>query len=171
MKISEALQILDIDNNDIEINQEIIKRAYRVKIRVYHPDRNPAGSEMSKIINLAYEFLKTISSFEDITFNDDNRNYSSELANVLNTIKSNTIGVKIEICGLWAWFSGDTKPYKDILKAQECKWSNNKKCWYYKPVSETKNYKFKRKSTSMDDIRSMHGSQGFSNFKAHKKIA
>lgn len=91
MKISEALQILDIDNNDKVINQEIIKKAYRVKISVYHPDRNPAGGEMSKIINLAYEFLKTISGFEDITFNDENRNYSNELANVLNTIKSNTI--------------------------------------------------------------------------------
>ena len=67
MKISEALQILDIDNNDTEINQAIIKKAYRIKIKEYHPDRNPAGGEMSKIINLAYEFLKTISSFEDIT--------------------------------------------------------------------------------------------------------
>ena len=171
MKISEALQILDIDNNDKVINQEIIKKAYRVKISVYHPDRNPAGGEMSKIINLAYEFLKTISGFEDITFNDENRNYSNELANVLNTIKSNTVGVTIEICGLWAWFSGDTKLYKEILKVQGCKWSNNKKCWYYKPASETKNYKFKRKSTSMDDIRSMHGSQSFNNSKKYKKIA
>ena len=42
---------------------------------------------------------------------------------VVNTKMEN---VSIEVIGAFLWVSGNTKPYKEELKALNMKWSNNK---------------------------------------------
>ena len=62
----------------------------------------------------------------------------------------------VELCGLWVWVSGDTRPHKEALKAEGFKWSHDKSAWYYPGVPS-----FNRKPCSMDEIRYMHGSAHF----------
>ena len=50
MKLSDAAQVLGLSS---EVAPEDVKRAYRKAAMTYHPDRNPAGAEMMKIINAA----------------------------------------------------------------------------------------------------------------------
>jgi hypothetical protein len=66
------------------------------------------------------------------------------------------MGLEVELCGLWVWVSGDTKSHKEELKAAGFKWSPNKSAWYYPGVPS-----FNRTPRSMEDIRSMYGSQVF----------
>lgn len=43
-------------------------------------------------------------------------------------------GIEIEVCGLWAQVSGDTKPHKEVLKAADYRWAPQKKLWYFAGV-------------------------------------
>lgn len=36
--------------------------------------------------------------------------------------------ISVELCGSWLWISGDTRSFKDYLKAAGCKWSGKKRC-------------------------------------------
>ena len=55
MKLNDAAQILGLTG---EVTKEEVKQAYRQAALKFHPDRNPAGAEMMKIINAAYDVLK-----------------------------------------------------------------------------------------------------------------
>ena len=54
MNINEALNLLNLSQN---VTKEEIKKAYKKMAIKYHPDRNPAGAEVMKAINAAFEFL------------------------------------------------------------------------------------------------------------------
>ena len=66
-------------------------------------------------------------------------------------------GVIVEQCGSWLWFSGNTKPNKDILKNSGCWWHNKKQMWYWKPEDQHRRFSSKR-NISMDEIREKYGS-------------
>ena len=66
------------------------------------------------------------------------------------------LGLDVEVCGLWVWVSGDTRPHKEELKAAGFKWAPDKAMWFYPGVPS-----FNRQKRSMDEIRNMHGSQVF----------
>lgn len=57
MEIKEACEIMDIDANDITLDN--IKRQFRVKALVYHPDKNKSSDASEAFVNLttAYELL------------------------------------------------------------------------------------------------------------------
>jgi curved DNA-binding protein CbpA len=63
-------------------------------------------------------------------------------------------GLEIEICGLWVWIGGDTKPHKEALKAAGYRWSPKKLKWHFAgvPAGGYRNF-------TMDEIRSRYGSQ------------
>lgn len=130
---------------------EDIKIAYRKACAKYHPDRNPAGLEMMKIINASYQALSDYvpgmvkTDGEQVDFGD-------ELNNALNAIIH--LGLTIEICGSWIWVSGDTKPHKEILKEAGYKFAPKKVMWSFCGGERTSS----RGKFSMDDIRLRHGS-------------
>lgn len=72
---------------------------------------------------------------------------------VLNAVPAD---VELELCGLWLWASGNTKPVKETLKANGFKWAKEKEAWY-KPFVPS----FNRQKRSLDEIRNMHGSTRF----------
>lgn len=39
--------------------------------------------------------------------------------------------INIELCGTWLWIDGDTYDKRATLKNLGCKWSHNKKRWYW----------------------------------------
>lgn len=144
----EAVKILNLSG---EINQAAIKLAYRKACSKYHPDHNPAGLEMMKLVNVAYDVL---CKEEDFSFTN-NTNYDSKLNDAINAV-INMEGINIEICGIWIWLSGNTKQFKEELKKAGYKWAAKKLQWYFRP----EDYKSSnRKVLSMDEIREKHGSK------------
>jgi hypothetical protein len=145
----EALQILGLTG---EVSNEDIKLAYKHKAKEYHPDRNPAGAEVMKMINVAYDVVKNESDlnvFENQTMAD----YPEALATALNAILA--LDLTIEICGLWIWVSGDTKLHKEALKEAGYRWAPKKKMWYYRPnQAKSRKYRCNNKSEwDMNKIR------------------
>jgi hypothetical protein len=158
MHINDALKILDING---EYNPEIVKAAYRKACSIYHPDRNPAGLEMMKLVNQAYEALKEARGEAKDT--EGTQTYGEDINNALNAIMG--LGLDIEICGAWIWLHGDTRPHKDIIKAAGFMWAPKKKLWYFRPSD----YKSKgRGKFSMDEIRATHGSEKVSEKERNK---
>lgn len=150
MTTKDALNVLGLK---VDATFEVIKGAYRKACMQYHPDRNPAGLEMMKIVNAAYNALTDYvagSVKEDV---DPSINLGEELNAALNAIIG--FGLTIEICGSWLWVSGDTRPYKEELKAAGFKWAPKKMMWHFRPAD----YKsFSRGKYTMDEIRARHGS-------------
>jgi len=64
----EALQLLGLDKNQ-EINSDVVKAAYRKAAFANHPDRGGSQEKM-KMINIAYEKLKSYSKQSSTNFKD-----------------------------------------------------------------------------------------------------
>ena len=144
----DAIKVLNLSG---DLNPSLIKAAYRKACSLYHPDRNPAGTEMMKAVNEAYEVLK---DFEG-NLEGSEQNYGEELNDALNSIYS-LDGLDIEICGSWVWVTGDTKTHKEALKEAGFKWARQKKAWYLRPEGDKRRY---RGNCTLDEIREKHGSK------------
>lgn len=150
MNKNDALNILGVEG---EYTPDLIKQAYRKACSKYHPDRNPGGLEMMKMVNEAYNALKDETGSAQQN-NDDLSSYGEDVFNALNAVSG--LGLDVEICGSWVWLHGDTKPHKDIIKEAGFRWASKKKLWYYRPDD----YKSRgRGKFSMDEIRERHGSE------------
>jgi len=164
LKTIQAIQILGITET---CDQAQVKALYKKLAQKYHPDRNPAGLEMMKLINEAYNVLKDLSIVEMETSEAPSLNdYPEELSAAINKII--TLGMNIEICGLWVWVSGDTKQHKDVLKEANFKWAHKKLMWYFRPEEEKKTYY--ARSFNISEIREKYGSQSVKR-KNYKKLA
>ena len=77
-----ACGILEISPPDDEI--QIIKRQYRMKALMYHPDKNnsPGACEQFQQVNEAYEFLMTR---KGSSFSPKEKNYKDYLFSFLKT--------------------------------------------------------------------------------------
>ena len=143
----DAAKILGLSG---EITPDLVKTAYRRASMKYHPDINPAGTEMMKLVNEAYDVLKQFSG--DVK--EQQADYGDLLNEALNAI-INLPELFIEICGAWVWVSGDTRTHKTTLKEAGYKWASKKKLWYYRPEE----YRSRgRGNVDMDEIRSKYGS-------------
>lgn len=91
MKISDALAILGLTG---EYNPEIIKTAYRKACSKYHPDKNPAGLEMMKMVNQAYDALRDETGVH-VVGDIDISSYGEDIFNALSKIID--LGFDIEI--------------------------------------------------------------------------
>lgn len=155
MKLSDALNIFGIVGQNITL--DMCKDAYRKACKKYHPGINPAGTEMMKALNLAWECLqkldwnRQVNNVENVDIN-----YGDELNKFINTIIT-LEGIMIEVCGAWVWLSGNTKPYKDIIKAAGASWASKKSMWYFRPKEWKKS---NHSEWEMEKIRAKFGSQG-----------
>lgn len=130
MNVSQALNILKPE-----------KAAYRAACKRYHPDINPDGAEIMKLINAAYDFLKKHLGQWSTSQRDRTETPIDEIfSEILNRIH-------IEVCGTWLWVTGNTRPYKDALKAAGLKFARK----YWRPES--------RRVLSLDEIRFTFGSR------------
>tara|TARA_R110002096_G_scaffold248895_6_gene441288 strand:+ start:188 stop:526 length:339 start_codon:yes stop_codon:yes gene_type:complete len=57
MKPADAMQFLGLPG---ELTEASLKQAFRAAAKKYHPDVNPAGGEMMKAVNDAYDTLKPL---------------------------------------------------------------------------------------------------------------
>ncbi len=153
MNIKDALSILGLG---AVADQEAIKTAYRKACIKYHPDRNPAGLEMMKAVNVAYQFLHDIDyNGAERPINEEvNSDFGEELNAAINAVIS-LAGITIEVCGAWVWLTGDTKAHKDTIKNAGYWWAKKKAAWYFRPPD----HKSRNKGDwDLDKIRDTYGS-------------
>jgi hypothetical protein len=155
------------------------KSLYRKLARQHHPDMG-GSTEAMQAVNAEYaavladltrtterarqaqahkEGKKTAADYHDLD------EVAEQLRQVIEALL-NLEGVEVELCGLWVWASGDTRPHKEQLKALGLRWSPDKVAWYYPGVPS-----FNRKRRTMDEIRNMHGSQRFARQPAEEEAA
>lgn len=144
---------------------EELKTAYRKAAMKLHPDN---GGNEEEFKTMQAEFSKMFDRLKNVHASKDGGTYektgeyathetAEEFMNIINTLLTFP-GLNVELCGSWVWVSGDTKQYKDQLKELGCKWSANKKMWYWQNDGKRKHHK---KAWSIDQIRNTYGSTRF----------
>lgn len=154
MRKEDAFKVLGLSGT---VSMKDITKAYRKLASKYHPDRNPQGETMMKMINAAYEALGKLDYSENINTGESTASdYLKEIAESLGVI-STLDNITVELCGSWLWVTGDTKPVKDQLKELGFKWHSQKVCWYKCPPNEKRKF-YGKKNTDLEDIRTKYGS-------------
>ncbi len=151
MTKKQALTILKPTDNTFAA----LKQAFRKASMKHHPDCG-GDAEIMKLVNEAYEVLNNTDwTIDEQTEANKDVPLTETLKEKLSQV-GHFPGIQAEIIGCWLWISGDTYQYKKEIKSAGFKFSGNKKSWYY---HETDYRKWSKKPHSMDDIRTMWGSQ------------
>lgn len=154
MNINDAATILSLSGC---ITPNDVKKAYQKAAMRYHPDKNPAGLEMMKMVNAARDVLKDYTGdlgSPETTSRDASKSYPVEVNEALNAI-IDLVGLNIEICGAWVWVDGDTYTHKAALKEANFRFAGKKKRWYFRPENWSSS---SRGTFSMEEIREQFGS-------------
>lgn len=143
---------------------EDVKQRFKKLARELHPDcnRDRDTSEEFKAMysqyEEAFERLKNIHvNAAGETYEKESTETASQYADLIEKLL-HMPGLVIELCGSWLWVTGNTKEHKEELKELGFKYSPNKYAWYYHSEPYHKRGKSKK---SMEDIRSMYGSQKY----------
>lgn len=158
MNIAQAMNILKPDDSSFTG----LKKSYREAAMKYHPDRNPDGLELMKLVNAAYEFLKDNLGKWSVgpdEYKDSGPSIDEIFADILAKIR-HLPDIKIEVCGVWLWVTGNTKPYKSYFKSCDMYFSPKKCAWYWKPKSWRP---MSKRKMSLEEIRQVFGSQEVEN--------
>ena len=144
------------------------KSLYKTLARQHHPDLGGDTRTMQDI-NAQYARLlathaHTSERARQQQAHTEGRKTAADYHNLDDVIEALRIkieaalnlGLEAELCGLWIWLSGDTRPVKEELKSLGFRWAPDKQLWYYPGVPT-----FNRTRRTMDEIRNMHGSQVF----------
>lgn len=137
-----------------------VKDRFRQLAKKHHPDRGGDTAIMQEINN-QYEKAILTATVEDKDASTaewmKDKEINSGYRDVINAT-ANLDGVVTELVGLWLWFSGNTKPHKEIFKANKCRWHRKKKMWYWRPEGLKHFKKKSERELSMDEIRRKYGS-------------
>lgn len=140
---------------------EDLKELYRL-CRKYHPDVSGTDTtEQMKAINAEYDAV--FGKVKDIhrSTKDPGTTYTAaeettetpqEFRDVINKIIH--LDLDIEIIGSWIWVTGNTREYKDVLKAAGFRWCNNKVAWTWHREGERKKT---HKQFNLTEIRDIFG--------------
>jgi len=153
MKLLDAAHLLSLSGS---VTPEDIKKAHRRAAMKFHPDRNPAGLEMMKAINAAFDVLKDFTGdLSESGVTPEGGGYPDSLNDALNTIVEFD-GISIEVCGAWVWVGGETYQHRKALKEASFRYASKKKLWYFRPDNWASS---SRGRFSMTDIRETFGSE------------
>ena len=137
-----------------------LKAEYRRLAMKHHPDVG-GDLETMKAINAEHDKLFEILK-DQHNKTADEYHQTTETAEEFREIISALLrlsGLDVELCGSWLWIGGNTREHKDRLKKLGCRWSQNKKLWYWHHPEEGRKW-YKGKKT-MGEIRTKYGSQTF----------
>ena len=137
-----------------------LKAAYRRLSMKHHPDRGGDTATMQEINAEHDELFERLKKQHNATADEYHQTTETpeefrEIIELLLRLE----GLTVELCGSWLWIGGDTRQHKETLKAAGCRWSNNKKLWYWHHAEEGR--KWRRGKATMSDIRTKYGSQVF----------
>jgi curved DNA-binding protein CbpA len=111
-------------------NLQELKKLYLTLAKKYHPDITGGNTEIMKVINNEYDYLK------EVLPNKDDQKESSHSMNAYRDIIDKLLKhpyITVEIVGSWLWVSGSgTYNIKDdILKPLQFRFSGTQKKWYW----------------------------------------
>ena len=134
-----------------------LKAVYRKLAMEHHPDLG-GDVEVMQAINAEYdEMFKKLQN----AWNEENPDkVSTEAPEEFRDVLSKLFRLKdivIELCGCWLWIGGETRQHAKALKEAGCKWSANKKRWYWRHWYNGAYYPHHR-PFSMNAIRATYGS-------------
>ena len=137
-----------------------LKAAYRRLSMKHHPDRGGDTATMQEINAEHDELFERLKKQHNASADEFHQTTETpeefrEIIELLLRLE----GLTVELCGSWLWIGGDTRQHKETLKAAGCRWSNNKKLWYWHHAEEGR--KWRRGKATMSDIRMKYGSQVF----------
>lgn len=139
---------------------EELKKIYKKLALKMHPDCGGNEEEM-KILNNEYDELfnklkNTHKNKYGKTYTKETAETPEEFKDIINQLFNLKMeNVEIEIVGTFIWLTGNTKPYKDVIKDLDFCYSPKKVAWYKAPSDYRKR---SRKNYDMDTIRGMYGS-------------
>lgn len=145
-----------------------LKQLYRAFALEFHPDHG-GSEEAMKAINIEFTrlfaILKDRQNDEATRAHNDGKwaGYSTttetpeEFIDIISKLDQ-IQGIIVELCGRWLWISGNTKDNREALKACGCRWSTNKKMWYWRHEEDFCK-KHCSNSLDIDEIRAQYGSQ------------
>lgn len=143
--------------NDCKTLDEL-KAMYRKLANKFHPDHG-GDAETMKAINAEHDSLfEILKNRHNATCKPEYKTTETaeEFRNIIDALFKLGDDIEIELCGRWLWIDGNTRPHKEALKACGCKWSANKKKWYWHHIEDGAT--FNRKSHTMEQIRNAYGS-------------
>lgn len=65
--------------------------------------------------------------------------------------------LKVEVCGVWLWITGETRTHSEQLKALACRWSPKKVAWYFRKEIDG-GRRWHKRNYSLNEIRARYGS-------------
>ena len=111
MKFSEAISILEMEENSHDVDEGLAK-AYRQAMKKYHPDVTNLDQdfalEMAKLVNEAYSFLSQNMGKWSVG-DKASTNIAGMMAEIYNAIKY-IPHITIERVGVWLWVTVDGPP-------------------------------------------------------------
>ena len=142
-------------------NLDELKKEYRRLSMIHHPDRG-GDPEVMKAINAEHDEVFEILKRQHNETHDEHHQTTEtpeEFRHIIDLLMK-LDGLTVELCGSWLWIGGNTREHKEELKAAGCRWSHNKKLWYWRHP-EDGCYRRGAKSKTMSEIRFKYGSQIF----------
>ena len=144
---------------------EELKKEFKKLAKALHPD-NGGNAEAFK--EMQAQFTKLFDRLKNVHFNKNGDIWEAEGDRATTETAEEFMDIilklmfidalEVELCGNWIWIGGDTKTYKDLLKELGCKFSANKKMWYYQRDGKRK---FHKKAWTIDEIRNTYGSRAY----------
>lgn len=139
---------------------EELKAEYRRLVKLHHPDCG-GDTETMQAINdehdRVFEALKHQHNASADEYHQTTETAEEFRRVIVALLKLD--GIVCELCGNWLWISGNTREHKEELKSIGCRWSQNKKMWYWRHAEEGR--KHYRGHATMGEIRTKYGSQVF----------
>ena len=141
---------------------EELKKQYRELAMKHHPDKG-GDTEIMKKINAEYDNL--FAKLKDVHQTKDGETYTAKQSTTETPEYFKKIidelmrmdDVIIEIIGCFIWLTGNTRQYKDQIKALKFQWHSKKIAWYLKPDDYKKR---SHKDYDLEEIRNMYGTSG-----------
>ena len=146
--------------NPVPKTLEELKTMYRKLAVQHHPDKG-GDPEVMKAVNNEYDMLfpklKNVHQTKyGETYTKENPETAESFKDLINELMKMD-NIEIEIIGCFVWVTGNTKPYKEQLKALKFQWHSKKIAWYLKP----EDYRNRSHGDyTLDEIRIMYGTSG-----------
>jgi hypothetical protein len=145
---------------------ESVKSQFSRLCAEHHPDLGGSAETFTAIYREYLEALKRLD--RTTSTGSDNKQHTyffdgiseAAIADKLGQMLALRMpGVKVALIGKWLWTLGDTRAYRDQLKALGCRYSGDKESWYYHTGTYRKRGK---RPASWDSMRKSYGATEYS---------
>lgn len=137
------------------------RKVYRLLAMKHHPDHGGNTRDMQEINAEYHEILAAMHGQTTVDEKGERHQYyyteqaeQEIMDKIAQLLALDMDGVELEIIGTWLWLHGNTKAYKEVLKAAGCLWHGKRQMWYWHRPAPRRRYSNK----SMDSLRAMYGS-------------